>query len=90
MTPSTPTGSSDDVPADATDLAADIERRRAQLGETVEALSAKLDVKSRAVSGSKSLLDNAKRTTQERPAVVAGAFAGIVALMIFLRKVRHR
>jgi ElaB/YqjD/DUF883 family membrane-anchored ribosome-binding protein len=80
----------DDVPRDKEDLLRDIERQRAQLGETVAALSSKLDVKSRATAGTKTALGNAKKTVQEKPGVVVAAVAGIIAFVAFTRKVRGR
>lgn len=57
-----------DKDADAAELQADIERTRAELGTTVEALSEKLDVKAQAQN---TVRDITQRTTEQVKAVQA-------------------
>ena len=80
---------------DIDQLKENIEQTRAELGETVDALSAKLDVKSRAKARVNETKDRAvtqlkgvqsKATTAEgkpEPAVLAGA-GGVVAVLVLL------
>ena len=63
-------------------LEADIARQRDQLAATVDALHAKLDVKSRAVHKLEDLKDRATTDSgKPRPRVVAGAAAGAVVVL---------
>ena len=76
-------------PRDREALRADIERRRSELGDTVTALSARLDVKTRVSERVGAIVGDLKRTAQERPELLAGAAVGLVALVALVRKVRH-
>jgi hypothetical protein len=67
------------------ELQADIEKTRAELGETVGALSDKLDVKARA----QHTIVEARESVKARPAVPVGAMLAVVAgvgLLIWLRR----
>jgi hypothetical protein len=66
------------------ELQADIEKTRAELGETVGALSNKLDVKGRA----QQTVTEAKESVKARPAVPVGVLLAVVAvgLLIWLRR----
>ncbi|EJZ06152.1 DUF3618 domain-containing protein [Mycolicibacterium vaccae] len=66
------------------ELQADIEKTRAELGETVGALSNKLDVKGRA----QQTVTEAKESVKARPAVPVGVLLSVVAvgLLIWLRR----
>lgn len=67
------------------ELQADIEKTRAELGETVGALSDKLDVKARA----QHTVAEARESLKARPAVPVGALLAVVAgvgLLIWLRR----
>ncbi|OBA80013.1 hypothetical protein A9W99_18040 [Mycobacterium sp. 1164966.3] len=87
--------------ASADDLQADIEKTREQLGETVTALSAKLDVKSRAkqaaahtkdrLAGTASKVAGAARNNQGslRPAVPVGVIVAALAVGVVIW-IRHR
>ncbi|MDQ6687833.1 MAG: DUF3618 domain-containing protein [Actinomycetota bacterium] len=74
------------------DIQADIEQQREQLAETVDALQAKLDVKSQAKAKVARLQD--KATTAEgapRPEVIAGGVAvAAMFLLLILRRARRR
>src|SRR5690349_6513005 len=80
------------------DLQADIERTRAELGETVGALTDKLDVKGRAqqkVADTKDAVSHrsheAIETVKTKPAIPVGALVALVAtvgVLIWLRR-RH-
>jgi small ligand-binding sensory domain FIST len=79
------------VTSDPAAIEADIERQREQLAGTVDALTAKLDVKARAESKAADVLD-AVTTDSGRPrpqlvGVVAAALAG-TALLIWWRSRR--
>lgn len=103
---STP-GAADRAPASAGDpqqLAAEIERTRQRLGETVEALAAKADVKARAQekagqltaqvsSQVKDKANQAKKQISQRPipvAVSAGAVVAVVVTIVLIRQWRRR
>ena len=67
------------------ELQADIEKTRAELGETVGALSDKLDVKARA----QHTVAEARESVKARPAVPVGVLVAVVAgvgLLIWLRR----
>ena len=78
------------------ELQADIERTRAELGETVGALTGKLDVKGRAqqkVADTKGAVaqrsHDAIDTAKAKPAIPAGAVVALVAtvgVLIWLRR----
>jgi Protein of unknown function (DUF3618) len=88
------------VSDDPQQLAAEIERTRERLGETVEALAAKADVKARAqhkagqLTGQlKSKANEAKRQITRRPipvAVSVGAVGALVLTFVLIRHMRRR
>jgi Protein of unknown function (DUF3618) len=88
------------VSEDPQQLAAEIERTRERLGETVDALAAKADVKARAqqradrLTGQlKSKANEAKRQIARRPipvAVSVGAVAALGLTFLLIRHVRRR
>jgi hypothetical protein len=81
----TPTGK----PRTRTDIERDIAATRDKLGDTVEALTARLDVKSRARAKLASTIAEARATVQQRPAAVAGIGAGVlVAVIVLIRRSR--
>ena len=94
MTTPDPNGTS--VPTDREAIEADIEATRADLGDTVVALSRKLDVKSRvsakAADTTSRVRAKAADTTnrvRREPAVPAGVLAGallVVALVLWRRR----
>lgn len=61
-------------------IARDIERTRDELGHTVEALTRRLDVKSRMKAG----VASSRHKATSRPPVTAAVAAGVVALAIGL------
>jgi ElaB/YqjD/DUF883 family membrane-anchored ribosome-binding protein len=70
-------------------IQADIERTREQLGETVGALSSKLDVKQRAkekVADTKELVAEKARAVPALPIAVAAAVALLVGVVIWKRR----
>lgn len=71
------------------ELQADIERTRGELGETVAALSDKMDVKTRAQNRVHEVADNAKAEPAVPVAVVLAA-AAAVGLLFWLRRRRSR
>jgi Protein of unknown function (DUF3618) len=103
-----PVGSGDAAtsvsPDDPAQLAAEIERTRERLGETVEALAAKADVKARAQQKASQLTVQLKnragqasqqisKQIRERPVPVAVAAAGVGAVVLTLLLIgrsRHR
>lgn len=71
------------------EIQADIERQREQLGATVDELSAKLDVKSKAQAKLAEVKDKATTDQgQPRPELIAGATGAVllVALAVWWRK----
>ena len=78
-------------PTDTEQIQAEIEATRAQLGRTVDELSARLDVPSRARERAYRARDTAVETYRESPPVVIGAglaLAGLVLGLIILRRKR--
>jgi hypothetical protein len=79
---------------DATDpdrIKAEIDATRAQLGRTVDELSARLDVPARARESAARAKDTAVETYRESPPMVIGAavaLAGLVVEMVILRRKR--
>ncbi|HEY7054859.1 MAG TPA: DUF3618 domain-containing protein [Mycobacterium sp.] len=66
---------SDDMPTDSRTLRTEIQQTRASFGDTVEALAARLNVKSRARASLRGLPEHAKgklQTITSRAATVAG------------------
>jgi hypothetical protein len=67
------------------EIEADIERQRDQLADTVDQLTAKLDVKSRAKAKVGELTDRATTDTgKPRPEVVAAAVSLVAALAVLV------
>jgi len=84
-------GSNGAGPADPAQIQAEIEATRAQLAETVDQLSARLDVPGRAREGAARAKDTAVETYRESPPAVIGAtlaLAGLVVGLIILRRKR--
>lgn len=71
------------------ELQADIERTRGELGETVAALSDKMDVKTRTQNRIHEVTDHAKAEPVVPVAVVLAA-ATAVGLLVWLRRRRSR
>ncbi|MEU2350850.1 DUF3618 domain-containing protein [Modestobacter sp. NPDC049651] len=71
-------------PTEPDAIRADIERTRAQLAGTVDELSHRLDVPSRAKEGALRARDTAVETYRESPPVVLGAAAALVAVVVGL------
>lgn len=77
-------------PTEPDEIKADIEATREQLAATVDELSHRLDVPTRAKEGAAQAKDTAVETYRENPPVVIGVgialVAGIVALVVWRRK----
>ena len=71
-------------PTDPDAIRADIEVTRAELGRTVDELTHRLDVPSRARERVLVVRDTAVETYRESPPVVLGAAAALVALVVGL------
>lgn len=72
------------------EVEADIERTRRQLGDTVEALAAKADVKARLkaqVETTKGRVDDIVRQRRV-PITAAGAVVGVATLIVVWRRLR--
>ncbi len=85
-----------DQPTNPDQLRGEIAEAREQLGETVEALAAKADVKSRTKETveqqkvrARAKLDDATKQVKQKPAPVA-AVAGVALLLLVLRRRRRR
>lgn len=77
------------TPRSKSDIERDIAATRIQLGDTVEALSARLDVKSRVRAKVTAAVADARITVQQRPAAVAAVGIGtLVALVVLIRRSR--
>ena len=68
------------------ELRREIERTRRELGETVDALSHKADVKEQA----RIKKDEVRRQVSENPVPLVAVAGGVVALLLLLRLVRRR
>lgn len=86
-------------PDDPQQLAKEIERTRARLGETVEALAAKADVKARTQDKARQLTTRlqvkagqASRQIRRQPVplAVAGAAAAIVLALLLIKQSKRR
>jgi ElaB/YqjD/DUF883 family membrane-anchored ribosome-binding protein len=78
-------------PTDPAQIQAEIEATRAQLGRTVDELSARLDVQARAKEKAARAKDTAVETYRESPPAVLGAallLAGLVVGVVILRRKR--
>ena len=76
-----------------TDIEADIEQTREELGHTVDALRDKLDVKSRAQHKAGDVKDKAAHfasEAKEKPAIPAGAVAAAVLAVVAVWLWRRR
>ena len=85
---SDPTGTG---PTDPDAIKAEIEETRAQLGRTVDELSARLDVPTRAKEGAARAKDTAVETYRESPPAVLGAGAavvGLIGLLVWRRRTK--
>jgi ElaB/YqjD/DUF883 family membrane-anchored ribosome-binding protein len=71
-------------PTDLDALKADVEATRAQLGRTVDELSARLDVPARARERAARAKDTAVETYRESPPAIIGAAVTLVGLVIGL------
>ncbi len=76
-------------PADPAQIQAEIEATRAQLAETVDELSARLDVPARARERAARVRDTAVETYRESPPVVIGAAVALVGLVVGLVVLRR-
>ena len=86
-----PNGSGPAGSADPDQIKAEIEATRAQLAETVDELSARLDVPARAKERAARVKDTAVETYRESPPAVIGAalaVAGVVLGLVVLRRKR--
>ena len=68
------------------DLRREIERTRRELGETVDALSHKADVKEQA----RLKKEEVREQVSQNPAPLVAVAGGIVALLLLLRLIRRR
>ena len=68
------------------ELRREIERTRRELGETVDALSHKADVKEQA----RLKKEEVREQVSQNPAPLAAVAGGIVALLLLLRLIRRR
>ena len=77
-----------EAPAQQTpeELRREIERTRQELGETVDALSHKADVKEQA----RLKKDEVRQRVSDNPLPVVALAGGIVALLVLLRLIRRR
>jgi 2C-methyl-D-erythritol 2,4-cyclodiphosphate synthase len=73
------------TPDDQQELEKEIEQTREQLGQTVEALAAKVDVKARA----REKLGQAGQQIKERPVPVAISAGVVGALVLFFTLIRR-
>jgi hypothetical protein len=77
----TPDQDGSPTPTDREAIEADIEATRANLGETVDALSRKLDVKARVRAKATDTTQKVRTRAQEQPAIPIAAAAGVVLLV---------
>jgi ElaB/YqjD/DUF883 family membrane-anchored ribosome-binding protein len=78
------------APADPDRIKADIEATRAQLGRTVDELSARLDVPARAKEKAYRARDTAVETYRESPPAVLGAALALAGLVVGVMVLRRR
>jgi ElaB/YqjD/DUF883 family membrane-anchored ribosome-binding protein len=71
-------------------IKSEIEATRAQLGRTVDELSARLDVPARAKEGVARVKDTAVETYRESPPIVIGAAAALVGLVVGVMILRRK
>ena len=77
-------------PTDPAQIQAEIEATRAQLGRTVDELSARLDVPARAKEKAARAKDTAVETYRESPPIVIGAGLALVGLVLGLVILRRK
>lgn len=77
-------------PTDPAQIQAEIEATRAQLGRTVDELSARLDVPARAKERAARARDTAVETYRESPPAVIGAGVALAALVLGLGVLRRK
>ena len=68
------------------ELRREIERTRRELGDTVDALSQKADVKQQA----RQKKDEVQQRVASNPKPLAAAIGGLIAILVLLRIVRNR
>ena len=91
MTAGNTAGSNGTGSADPEQIKAEIDATRAQLADTVDQLSARLDVPARARESAARAKDTAVETYRESPPAVIGgalALAGLVVGLVILRRKR--
>jgi ElaB/YqjD/DUF883 family membrane-anchored ribosome-binding protein len=84
---STPNGAG---PGDPDQIRAEIEATRAQLGQTVDELSARLDVPARTKERAARARDTVVETYRESPPLTIGGALAVVGLVLGLVVVRRR
>jgi ElaB/YqjD/DUF883 family membrane-anchored ribosome-binding protein len=77
-------------PADPARIQAEIEATRARLADTVDQLSARLDVPARAKESAFRARDTAVETYRESPPAVIGAAVALVGLVVGLMVLRRK
>ena len=77
-------------PADIDDITAENDATRAQLGRTVDELSARLDVPARAKESAARAKDTAVETYRESPPLVIGGAVALVGALVGLMVWRRR
>ncbi len=87
----------EEQPTDRDRLRGEIAEAREELGETVEALAAKVDIKSQTKekvdehkAQARAKLDEATQQVKQKPAPVVALAAGIVALVLLVARRRRR
>ena len=83
-------GSNGAGPPDPARIQAEIEATRAQLADTVDQLSARLDVPARARESAARAKDTAVETYRESPPAVIGATLALVGLVVGLMVLRRK
>jgi hypothetical protein len=68
------------------ELRSEIERTRRELGDTVDALSRKADVKQQA----RQKKEEVQQRVSSNPTPIAAAIGGLIAVLVILRIVRRR
>ena len=89
-------GDKPEQPTDPDQLRGEIAEAREELGETVEALAAKVDVKGRAKdkvyeqkARARAKLNEVTQQVKEKPAPVAAVLGGALLLLVLLRRRRR-
>lgn len=89
-TPSEPPVENPSGPRSKEEIEAEIQATRVQLGQTVDELSHRLDVKSRLKEQVAAGREQATRRMQEQPAIPMAAAAGVVLLLTLVVWRRRR